>query len=106
MPRLEACPTCGRPYTVRTLTQNAKMWALLHDLEKQVLWHGQKLIDTEWKDLLTAGLKQQKVIPGMEGGFVVLGTSTSTMSKREKSALIDLIKLFGDQRGVKWAQED
>ena len=42
----------------------------------------------------------------MEGGFVVLGTSTSTMSKREKSALIDLIKLFGDQRGVKWTKED
>ena len=102
MARFEECPTCKRPYVRRQLNQNAKMWALLHDLETQVLWHGQRLCDTEWKDLLTAGLKQQRVVPGLEGGFVVLGTSTSRMPKREMSDLVDLITMFGDQRGVKW----
>ena len=35
------------------------------------------------------------VVPGMEGGFVVLGSKTSHMSKRELSDLIELIYAFG-----------
>lgn len=102
MPHLDSCPTCHRPYAKRTGEQNAKMWALLHDLVAQTMWHGIKLTAEEWKTLFTAGLKQQKVIPGLEGGFVVCGEQTSSMSKRELAQLIELIVMFGDQRGVKW----
>ena len=35
-------------------------------------WHGQKLTPDEWKDVMTAAPKKQRVVPA-DGGFVVLG---------------------------------
>lgn len=87
----------------RSLPQNQLMWSILSDLSKQVLWHGEKLTKEEYKDLLTAGLKKQRAIPGIDGGFVVLGTSTSKMTKQEMTDLITLAHAFGDERGVKWS---
>lgn len=84
----------------RTLDQNKLMWALLSDVSRQVVWHGQKLESGEWKDVFTAALKRQKVVPGLEGGFVVLGTSTSRMTKQELSELVELILAFGAERDV------
>lgn len=87
----------------RSLPQNQLMWSILSDLSKQVPWHGEKLTKEEYKDLLTAGLKKQRAIPGIDGGFVVLGTSTSKMTKQEMTDLITLAHAFGDERGVKWS---
>jgi hypothetical protein len=87
----------------RSTEQNALLWSVLTDLSKQVVWHGEKLTKEEYKDLLTAGLKKQRAIPGMDGGFVVLGTSTSKMTKQEMTDLITLAHAFGDMRGVKWS---
>lgn len=87
----------------RSLDQNALMWSCLTDLSKQVEWYGQKLTKEELKDLLTAGLKKQKAIPGIDGGFVMVGSSTSSMTKEEMSDLITLAHAFGDERGVKWS---
>lgn len=86
----------------RSLEQNSKLWALLHDLSRQVNWYGQKLTGDEWKDVLTAALKKQKVVPGLDGGFVVLGQRTSKMSKTDFSELIELLYAFGAERGVNW----
>ena len=79
----------------RTLEQNAKMWAMLHEVSEQVDWYGQKLTDHEWKDVFSASLKAQKVVPGLESGFVVCGQSTSRMSKREMIDMADLMYAFG-----------
>ena len=87
----------------RSTEQNALLWSVLSDLAKQVQWHGEKLTKEEYKDLLTAGLKKQRAIPGIDGGFVVLGTSTSKMTKAEMSELITLAHAFGDERNVKWS---
>lgn len=87
----------------RSLPQNQIMWSILTDLAKQVPWHGEKLTKEEYKDLLTAGLKKQRAIPGIDGGFVVLGTSTSKMTKQEMTDLITLAHAFGDEREVKWS---
>jgi hypothetical protein len=88
----------------RNLEQNAKLWATLGELADQVEWHGQKLTAAEWKDCLTAALKKQKVIPGIDGGFVVLGSSTSRMSKAEMSELLEFAIAFGAQHGVEFAE--
>lgn len=88
----------------RTGDQNARLWAMLTELSEQVVWHGQRLSKEEWKDVMTAGLKRQKVVPGMDGGFVVLGSSTSRMSKAEVSELMELIAAFGAERGVEFAE--
>lgn len=87
----------------RSLPQNQLMWSILSDLAKQVPWHGEKLTKEEYKDLLTAGLKKQRAIPGIDGGFVVLGTSTSKMTKQDMTDLITLAHAFGDEREVKWS---
>ena len=87
----------------RSTEQNALLWSVLTDLSKQVVWHGEKLTKEEYKDLLTAGLKKQRAIPGIDGGFVVLGTSTSKMTKAEMAELITLAHAFGDFRCVEWS---
>jgi hypothetical protein len=87
----------------RNLEQNAALWAMLGDLERQCQWHGINLTAEEWKDLLSAGLTKSKVVPNLEGsGFVILGQRTRRMSKRHFSELLELVRLFGDQRQVKW----
>ena len=86
----------------RSAQANARLWAMLTDLSQQVIWHGQKLDKGEWKDVCTAGIKRQKVVPGIEGGFVVLGTSTSRMTVAEMTELMEFIEFFGGQQGVKF----
>jgi hypothetical protein len=84
----------------RSLEQNARLWASLSEVSKQVDWYGQKLTSEEWKDVFSACLNRQKVVPGIEGGFVVCGARTSKMSKRELSELLEVIYAFGAERGV------
>jgi hypothetical protein len=76
------------------------MWAMLHDVAQQVDWYGQKLSAEEWKDVCTASLKKQRAVPGIDGGFVILGARTSKMSKAEIGELMELIEAFGVQHGV------
>lgn len=86
----------------RSLEQNAAMWARLSEVAEQVDWHGQKLSAQEWKDIFSAALKRQKVVPGLDGGFVVLGSSTSRMKKSELSDLLELIAAFGAEHEVEF----
>lgn len=88
----------------RTTAQNRILWSILRDLAHQVIWHGQKLQDEEWKDVLTASLKRQKAVPGIDGGFVILGQRTSRMTKSELADLIELAYAFGGQQEVKWSR--
>jgi hypothetical protein len=87
---------------MRSLNQNRMMWANLEDIAQQVTWYGVKLTKDEWKDVLTAALKKQKVVPGIEGGFVVIGARTSKMTVPEMTELIELSTAFGTQQGVKF----
>lgn len=87
----------------RSTEQNARMWAMLSDVSRQVDWYGQRLSAEEWKHVFSASLKRQKVVPGLDGGFVVLGQSTSQMSKAELGELMDLIEAFGAQKGVRFS---
>jgi hypothetical protein len=82
----------------RTLDQNAKLWPMLTDISKQVVWYGERLTKEEWKDVFTAGLMKSRVVPGIDGGFVVCGQHTSTMKKRLFCELIELMYAFGAQR--------
>lgn len=87
----------------RTLEQNARMWAMLGDVARQVEWYGVKLSPEDWKHIFTASLKGQRTAPGIDGGLVVLGRSTSKMSKRELSDLMELVSAFGAEHNVEWS---
>lgn len=85
----------------RSLEANAAMWAKLGDISEQVVWYGKKLSAEDWKTVLTASLRQTRVVPTIDGdGFVPLGMSTSKMSVKEMGALLDLIDAFAAQHGV------
>jgi hypothetical protein len=107
-PQLKASLMAGHRMIVecrtetRTLAQNSRLWAMLTDISKQVDWYGRKLTPEQWKHVFTAALSKQDVVPGIDGGFVVLGKSTSKMTKVEMSELQDLMEAFGAERGVKF----
>lgn len=94
---------CEIKMKTRSLEQNAKMWAMLAEVSDQVNWYGNKLTSDEWKDVFSASLKSQKVVPGIDGGFVVCGQRTSKMTKSEMAELIELMMAFGAERGVKFS---
>ena len=93
--------------SLRSVDQNARMWSMLTDLSKQLLWHGQKLSAEDWKLVAMAGLKRSaRIVPNMENnGFVDLGHSTSKLTKEDFSELLDMISAFGAQHGVKFRAE-
>ena len=93
---------CTISEPTRSSEQNSLLWPLLDDISKHVDWYGNKLTPDEWKDVITAGLKKEKIVPGIDGGFVVLGQRTSKMSKKDFSELLELTLAFGAQHGVKF----
>ncbi len=89
----------------RSLEQNSRLWALLHDVSAQVDWYGKRLTPEDWKHVFSSSLRKLEVVPNLEGnGFVALGLSTSRMSKREFGDLMTLIEAFGADRGVTWSE--
>ena len=108
---IEAVKIAPEGYTVqvkpktRTLEQNSRLWALLNDVSTQVLWHGEKLSNEDWKNLFSASLKKQKLVQGLDGGLVVLGQSTSKMTVAELGDLMTIIEAFGANHGVKFGND-
>ena len=97
------CTLEVKPET-RSNEQNRRLWAMLTDISQQVDWYGQKLTPEEWKHVFSAALAKQKVVPGLDGGFVVLGQSTSKMTKAEMSDMQTLMEAFGAEREVVWGE--
>lgn len=102
-----------RPDDPRDLDQNAAMWAALHDIAAQVEWpvlfdsrvQLTKMDAEDWKNVMTAGLsRQQRMAQQIDGGgYVLLGLRTSRFSRKRMGELLELIRYFGDSRGVKWS---
>lgn len=92
-----------RPKKNRSLEQNRRLWAVLADVSKQVEWYGRYLPSEAWKDIFSAALERQDVVPGIEGGFVMIGGRTSKMTKQRFADLLTLIDAFGADHGVKWS---
>ena len=87
----------------RSGEQNALLWAILTDVAQQVEWYGKKLEKEDWKEVFSAAWKQQDVVPGINGGFVVMGVRTSKMTKPEFGELIEIIYAFGAEKSVMWS---
>jgi hypothetical protein len=91
----------------RSSDQNAKMWAMLTEVARQVQWHGQRLSADDWKLVFLAALKAElRIVPNLDGtGFVQLGRSSSDLSVSEMADLLDLIAAFGARQGVVFADQ-
>ena len=87
----------------RSDAQNRRLWAMLADISAQVDWYGKKLGAEDWKAIFTASLRSMNVVPNLDNtGFVVLGQSTSRMTKEEMCELQELMEAFGADKGVKF----
>lgn len=87
----------------RSQEQLRKMWSVLSQL-CPIDWYGNRLSKEEWKWVITAGLKKTKSVPGIEGGFVILGQSTKDMSDKEMSDVIEYALWFGNSRGIRFVE--
>jgi len=90
----------------RNLEQNAAQWPILSAFSKQLPWpvNGQmtKMSDEEWKDVLTAGFKNEtaRLAMGLDSGVVMLGKRTSRFSKKMFSEWLEYLHAVAATRGV------
>jgi hypothetical protein len=88
-----------------TRLEQKKLNAMCGDLSNQVEWHGQYLDKDDWRHMFVAAYrKEQRVAPGINGGFVVLGASSKKLTVAECAELIEMIYAFGAERNVKWSE--
>lgn len=93
----------------RSIIANAKMWAMLADIARQVEWPCNgvmtKLDPEDWKALITAAAKNEiRMAQGIGGGVVMLGVSTRKMTVEEMGNVIEQLYAFGAERGVVWSE--
>lgn len=90
----------------RNLEQSAKMHALLGDIVKaKVEWDGETRDIEFWKGLAVSGWAiatkaPGEVTKGWEGEIALIRRSTTRMTKRELTSLIDYICAWMDGKGI------
>lgn len=92
----------------RTSDQNARMWAMLTEVARQVPWHGVRLTAEDYKLLFMDALNQEmRLVPNLNNnGFTNLGRSSSKLTKAEFGDLMTLIEEFGARHGVKFHEPE
>ncbi len=90
----------------RSREQNSRMWAMLTEISRQLLWHGQRYTAEDWKDYMMHALKRERWMPAEEGGMVPIGRSTSSLTKDEHSELTALMEAFAARNGVTFKYEE
>lgn len=93
----------------RNSVQNAKLYAMLSDISRQIQWAGKvRDVDT-WKRLLTAGWLRARgesveILPAIDGhGVDVVFRRTSNLSIKECAELIEYVYAWGAEQGVRFS---
>jgi hypothetical protein len=64
------------------------------------------MVQEEWKDFFTAGLRQARMVRGLERRTVVfVGMGTSELTREEFADLIELMYHFGAEHKVRWSEK-
>lgn len=89
----------------RTLPQNAKMWAMLHDVASAKPEARQWTPDT-WKAAFLHSLGHQvQFAEGLDGsGPFPVGFRSSHLNVAQMADLITVIQEYGDRHGVEWKE--
>ncbi len=89
----------------RTLEQNAKMHPMLDDILRQVPAKRMLSRDDLKLQFLNALGQEMRFLPELEGeGLFPVGLRSSTLTKQQFSALIELIYAFGAKHDVRWSE--
>jgi len=88
----------------RSLEQNARMWAMLTDVSKQTSLDGRKFTKDQFKLIFMneAGW-DVTFLPQLKGsGMFPAGYSSSALTIRQMTVLMQSIQVYGDEQGVRW----
>ncbi|MBO9580315.1 MAG: recombination protein NinB [Sphingobium sp.] len=89
----------------RTCDQNAKLWAMLTDISHAKPL-GRRHTPDDWKAIfMNACGWECQFVEGIDGRPFPKGFKSSELSKSQMSSLIDFMRAFGDQHGVRWGEE-
>lgn len=94
----------------RSLEQNAKLHAMLTEVAKWLPYQGQKRGPEFWKGLFVSGWQiatgqKVEIVPGLEGEFVNVRVSTTSLTVKEMASLIEYILAYGSSAGIDWSDE-
>ena len=109
--RIDRCPRCNAILRERSIEQNAKLHALLHEISIQKQWSGKWLDVEAWKRLMVAAWERSEgrpaeFYPALDGsGFDVVYRRTSRFNKNEMIDLIEYATAWAIQNGVKLREE-
>ena len=86
--------------------QNNPMWMWLTQISQELEWHGKYWTPEQWKDCLMHAYKGGEFMPGVDGGFVPIGRSTSALGVKDFALFLDSVDAFAAQHGVTLPQPD
>lgn len=90
-----------KKHNARSIEQNALMWSRLTAISKQIDWYGERLTPEEWKDIFSSSLRSHRVVPGLNPDTrVPLGMRTSSLTKSQMTAMLEIIAAFAAERGI------
>ena len=90
----------------RNLEQNARLHAMLADIVKaRTVWDGETHDIEFWKGLAVSGWAiatkaEGQVVRGIEGEIVLIRRSTTGMTKKELTSLLDYLEAFMAKREI------
>lgn len=88
----------------RSALQNRLMWPLIQDIQEQVEGMATFSPDDMKLRFLHALGQELRFLPELEGaGMFPVGQRSSTLSKSQFSALIELMFAFGGKQDVRWS---
>lgn len=88
----------------RSQEQNRLLWPLIADIQQQVPEMATYSADDIKLRFLNALGTEMRFLPELEGaGMFPVGQRSSTLSKQQFTALIELLFAFGERNGVRWS---
>jgi hypothetical protein len=89
----------------RSLEQNSRLWPMLEDLRSQIPALNTYSTDDIKLRFLNALGVEMRFLPCLEGeGAFPVGLRSSTLTKDQFSALIELLFEYGSRHGVEWSE--
>lgn len=95
----------------RSLDQNAKLHAMLTDISKQAKYLGAKRDLEFWKGLFVSGWQiatgeRPEIVPGLEGEFINIRESTTTLGVKRMASLIEYVTAWAVSNGVRLTEPE
>lgn len=91
---------------IRSLEQNAKMWAMLNDISRSEPL-GRKHTPDDWKAIaMNACGWECQFVEGLDGRPFPVGFRSSKLTVKQMKDFIDWLQAFGDENGVRWTHRE